>query len=169
MASFRRQGTRWEIRECRRTASGPRQFVLASFRGVLTPETLDQAQERAQRPFDRERLVAGARATGIPVTRRRGHPEARQLIRVLQRGGVPSPSLFALLRALLENLPSEPLPEHLMDAKDWLGLPETEHGRALRGLLRTGDRIAQARGPLRSRPHEVFPRFSSDTLEPVEG
>ncbi len=169
MASFRRQGTRWEIRECRRTASGPRQFVLASFRGVLTPEVLDQAQERAQRPFDRERLVARARATGIPVNPRRSCPEARQLVGILQRGGALSPTLATLLRALLNEMPSEPLPEHLMDAKDWLGLTETERGRALRGLLRTGDRIAQARGPLRSRPHEVFPRFSSDTLEPVEG
>lgn len=29
--------------------------------------------------------------------------------------------LVALLRDRLSDLPSEPLPEHLMDAKDWLG------------------------------------------------
>ena len=168
MASFRRQGTRFEIRECRSTPSGPRQFVLASFRGVLTPEVLDRAQEKARRPFDRERIIARARAIGIPVTRRRGHPEARQLVGILQRGGVPSPALVALLRALLEDLPSEPLPEHLMDAKDWVGQSEAERGRALRGLLRTADRIVQARGPLRSRPREVFPRFTSNPLDPVE-
>lgn len=167
MAHFCTQGTRHEIRECRGTPSGPRQFVLASFRGVLTPEVLDTAQEKALRPFDRERLIARARKASIPVTRRRGHREARQLIGVLQRGGVPSPALVALLRDLLKDLPSAPLPEHLMDAKDWVGQSEAERGRALRGLLRTSDRIVQARGPLRTRPREVFPRFTSKPLDPV--
>lgn len=166
MASFRKQGARWEIRECRRTDSGPRQFLLASFRGVLTPEVLDQAQASAARPFDRAQVVRRARAIGIPVNPRRSWPEARKLVGLLQRGAALSPVLVALLRDLLSDLPSEPLPEHLVDAKDWLGLTEAERGQALRGLLRTGDRIAQARGPVRSRHREAFPRFSS---EPVEG
>ena len=167
MASLRTQGSRTEIRECRSTPAGPRQFVLASFRGVLTPEVLDRAEEKARRPFDRERLIARARATGIPVTRRRRHPEARQLVRILQAGGVPSPAFVALLRALLEDLPAEPLPEHLLDAKDWVGQSDAERGKALRGLLRTADRIVQARGPLRARPRELFPRFSSDSVDPA--
>ena len=168
MANFRRQGERFEIRECRGTPAGPRQFVLASFRGVLTPEVLDRAENEARRPFDRERLIERARAAGIAVTRRRRHPEARQLLRSLHTGGVPSPALVAMLRSLLEELPSAPLSEHLMDAKDWLGRPETERGRALRGLLRTADRIVQARGPLRERPPEVFPRFSSSPADPTD-
>jgi len=59
MASIRKihgkqeQGDRYEIRECRVTERGPRQFTLVSFRGVLTPEVLDEAEERARRPGKR--------------------------------------------------------------------------------------------------------------------
>ncbi|MBW2280083.1 MAG: hypothetical protein JRG76_18610 [Deltaproteobacteria bacterium] len=168
MASIRRTRSRYEIRECRGTPAGPRQAILASFKRALTPEVLDEAQASARLPFDRDAVARRARAMGVPVTRRRSHPEARRLLGVLQRGGVPTPALVARLRALLDPLPSEPVPEHLLDAQDWVGQPQAEHGRALRGLVRTADRIVQSRGALRSRPRRVFPRFSSRPVESDE-
>jgi hypothetical protein len=161
MASIRRHGLRCEIRECLSTERGPRQRVLASFRGALTPEILDRAEAKARRPFDREALVRRARGAGIPVTRRRGFPEARALLAVLQRGGGLDPRLVTRLRESLAQLPAAPVPEHLAAAADWIGQPESERGRALRGLLRTADRIAISRGPLRERSRKSFPRIRS--------
>lgn len=161
MASIRRQGERYEIRECHGTSAGPRQHLLASFRGVLSPEVLDRAEAEACAGFNREAVISRAREMGIAVTRRRSHPEARGLIAKLQRGVAPGPALVAILREHLAALPSVPVPEHLQDAQQWLGQPETERGKALRGLLRTADRIVRSRGPLRTRPRGVFPRFSS--------
>ncbi|MBW2273524.1 MAG: hypothetical protein JRG96_09655 [Deltaproteobacteria bacterium] len=162
MASIREQDGRYEIRECLSTERGPRQRILASFRGVLTPEVLDRAEEKALKPLKRMALVARALAMEIPVTHRRRYPEARALLAKLQRGGRLDPGLAALLRAALEPLPSESPPAHLEDAAEWIGQPEGVRGSALRGLLRTADRIVRSRGPLRTRPRELFPRFSSD-------
>ena len=167
MASIRKQGRRVEIRECHSTPRGPRQHMLASFHGVLSPEVLDRAAEEACTALDREAVMARAREMGIPVTRRRQHPEARSLLARLQRGVVPAPHLVALLRAQLADLPAQPVPEHLREAEPWLGQPESERGKALRGLLRTADRIIRSRGPLRTRPQETFPRFSSRPRDPV--
>ena len=61
-----------------------------------------------------------------------------------------------------EPLRSEPVPSHLQDAAAWIGQSERERGRALRGLLRTTDRILRSRGALKTRPRETFPRFSSE-------
>jgi hypothetical protein len=162
VASIRKQGRRYEIRECVRTERGPRQQTLASFRGVLSPEVLDRAEARASKPLRRDELVARARRLGIPVTHRRRFPEARALLSILQRGGKLDPTLVALLRSALEPLASEPVPDHLTDAAEWIGQSQGERGRALRGLLRTADRIVQSRRPLRTRPQRVFPRFRSD-------
>lgn len=162
MASIRRQGRRYEIRECRSTPRGPRQYVLASFTGVLTPEILDAAEQAAQRPFDRERLVARARGLGAGVSRRRRNRAARALLASLQRGAPLDPRLVTLLREALEPLPAAPLPEHLEEASEWLGQPEADRGRALRGLLRTADRIREARGALRARDERRYPRFHSE-------
>ena len=164
MAAIREQGRRWEIRECRRTERGPRQHVRATFREALTPETLDRAAEKARRPFDREALVARARELGIPVTRRRRFPEARALLACLQRGQALDPGLVTLLRAALEPLRATPVPEHLAEAAEWVGQPESARGRALRGLVRTADRIVRSRGPLRRRPEKAYPRFHSEPL-----
>jgi transcription initiation factor TFIIIB Brf1 subunit/transcription initiation factor TFIIB len=170
MASIRRlrnrQGERYEIRECLATELGPRQHTLVSFAGALTPELLDEAQERARRPFQREKIEARARAMGIPVSPRRRFPEARALLARLQRGEAPDPMLVELLRSALAPLRSEAVPSHLEDAASWIGQSERERGRALRGLLRTADRILRSRGPLRTRPREVFPRFSSERRRP---
>lgn len=170
MASIRRlrnrQGERYEIRECISTARGPRQHTLLSFSGPLTPELLDQAQEKARRPFRREAIEARARELGIPVSSRRRFPEARALLGRLQRGEAPDPTLVELLREALAPLRGEAVPTHLRDAATWIGQSERERGRALRGLLRTADRILRSRGPLRVRPRDVFPRFSSERRRP---
>jgi hypothetical protein len=165
MASIRRQGTRHEIRECRSTERGPRQYTLASFEGVLSPEALDAAESRARRPFSRDDVIEKARAKGIPVTRRRRNPDARRLLAHLQAGGVLDPRLVGLLRSALDSLRSEPVPPHLREAAEWLGVSESERGHALRGLLRTADKILHSRGALRERPRRPFPRFRSRAQE----
>jgi hypothetical protein len=161
MASIRSQGQAYEIRECRSTARGPRQYTLARFQRVLTPEVLERAGARAQRPFDRAKLVESARRRGIPVSPHRTDAAARRLLAELRGGGSLEPGLVALLREALGMLPAEPLPEHLEDAAGWIGRSEAERGKALRGLLRTASRIARSVGPRRAAEERPFPRFSS--------
>lgn len=161
MASIRRQGSAYEIRECRTTRSGPRQYALARFRDVLTPEVLERAAEAAQRPFDARKLIASARSRGIPVSLRRTHTAARQLLGELRAGHVLEPGLAALLKHALSMLEERPVPEHLVDAAEWIGRSEVARGKALRGLLRTASRVVRSRAPQRERSEEPFPRFSS--------
>ena len=161
MASLRIQGRACEIRECRSTERGPRQYVLARFSGALTPEVLERAEARAQGRFDRAKLVASARRRGIPVSPHRTDAAARRLLAELRAGGSVEPGLVALLRDALAMLEAEPLPEHLADAADWVGRSEAERGKALRGLLRTASRIARSAGPRREPERRPFPRFSS--------
>ena len=165
MASIRRQGQRYEIRECVSTDRGPRQLALASFTGELTPEILDAAEDRASRPFDRAQLVERARRIGVPIVSRRRHPEARALLARLRRGDELDATLVHLLRTALDGLASRSLPDHLAAAADWVGQPERERGAALRGLVRTADRILRSRAPLRMRDEEHFPRFHSDAKQ----
>jgi hypothetical protein len=61
-----RKGGRFEIRESRHTASGPRSRTLTGFR-VLTEQALDAAGKRAQRPFDREAVILSGRRAGARV------------------------------------------------------------------------------------------------------
>jgi len=161
MASIRRQGDRYEIRECVSTERGPRQRALARFHGVLTPDVLEAAARAASRPFDRAALIARARERGIPVSLESRHAEARRLLARLRSGEDLDPTLVALLAAALAARPSAPVPEHLQDVVDWVGRSESVRGKALRGLLRTAGRILRSRGALRARPPEPFPRFSS--------
>ncbi len=163
MASIRKQGNRYEIRECLVTLRGPRQLSLASFRGVLTPEVLDEAEAKARKPLERADLVARAVRMGIPVSERRRHPEARGLLAALQRGADLEPTLVQLLETALGRLDSRAVPAHLVDAAEWIGQPERERGAALRGLLRTADRILRSRPPLRTHRQEAFPHFSSES------
>jgi len=165
VASIRRQNDRYEIRECLVTRRGPRQHSLASFRGVLTPEVLDRAEARASKPLDRADLVARAIRLGIPVSDRRRHPEARGLLAALQRGAELEPTLVQLLQTALQGLDARVVPAHLVDAAEWIGQPERERGAALRGLLRTADRILQSRPPLRTPRQETFPHFSSQSAD----
>lgn len=159
MASIRRQGDRLEIRECVRTARGPRQRTLARFDRILTPEILDEAAACARQPFDREALVRRARERGIPVADRRRHEEARRLLAALRRGRSPRPSVVGLLRRALADLEARPLPSHLEPAAEWLGASERARGKALRGLLRTASRVARSRDAVPTPPGPRFPRF----------
>jgi hypothetical protein len=161
MAFLYRRGDRVEIRESRATPRGPRSRTLASFRGALSPDVLAQAAARASGRFDAEALRAQARAKGVAVSGRRSDRAARALLAELQRGEAPDPVLVSLLSGLLERLPSAPVPEHLAEAAEWVGRPEAERGRALRGLLRATDTIVRSRGPRRAPPAERFPRFAS--------
>ena len=161
MASIRRQGNTYEIRECRTTERGPRQYTLARFSGVLTPEVLDEAAAAAHRPFDARKLVSSARSRGIAVSPHRTHSAARQLLAELRAGRVLEPSLVALLKQALAVMEERPLPEHLADAADWIGKSEAARGKALRGLLRAASRVMRSRTPQRARPDEPFPHFSS--------
>jgi len=168
MASIRKQRDRYEIRECLMTPRGPRQLSLVSFRGVLTPELLDEAEAKARKPLERADLVARARRMEIPVSRRRRYPEARGLLAALQRGADLEPTLVQLLKTALERRDSRAVPPHLADAAEWIGQSERERGAALRGLLRTADRILRSRPPLRTPRKKIFPHFSSESAERSE-
>lgn len=162
MASIRRQGNCCEIRECRTTARGPRQFALLRFRGALTPEILERAAARATRPLRPEKLIERARVLGIPVMQKGFHPEARALLALLQRGEALDPVMVSLLVSALTDREARPLPPHLAEAAEWIWRDDVERGFALRGLLRSADRIRRSRAPLRTRPAPDFPRFRSD-------
>jgi hypothetical protein len=164
LASIRQQGNACEIRECRPTKRGPRQYTLARFKGVLTPEVLEEAAARAHRPFDAQKLLVRARSRGIAVSPHRTQSTAQQLLAELRTGRVIEPSLVALLKEALAVMEERPLPEHLAGAADWLGKSEAARGKALRGLLRTASRVVRSRGPRRALPDEPFPRFSSGEL-----
>jgi len=161
MASIRQQGKVYEIRECRATKRGPRQYTLARFTSVLTPEVLDEAASRAHRPFDSRELVASARRRGIAVSPVRSHATARRLLAELRDGRLIEPSLVAQLKQALAVMGDRPVPEHLADAANWIGKSDAARGKALRGLLRTASRVVRSRGPQRPMPMEPFPRFSS--------
>jgi hypothetical protein len=161
MASIRRQGDAFEIRECLSTKRGPRQRPLARFHRVLTPEVLDQAEAAARRRFDRRALLDRARRQGISIAAERRNPEARKLLAELRAGRPVDPTLVTLLRDALALLPQEPVPPHLEDVAEWIGRSEAARGKALRGLLRTASRVLRSRGRLRETPREISPRFSS--------
>jgi len=161
VASIRQQGSRFEIRECLDTERGPRQRVLARFDRILTDEALEQAAAHARRPFDRSKLVARARARGIPVAPAPRSEPARRLLACLRRGGEIDPTIVGLLQEALGERESRPLPEHLEPAAEWLGASEAARGAALRGLLRTASRIAKSRGPLREHGELRFPRIDT--------
>lgn len=163
MASIRKQRDLCEIRECRSTERGPRQFTLARFREVLTPEVIEEAAARAQRPFDARKLIAIARSRGIAIASERRHAAARQLLGELRAGRGLEPSLVALLKQALGAIEERPLPDHLADAADWVGRSETSRGKALRGLLRAASRVVRSRAPRREASDALrFPRFSSE-------
>ena len=161
MASIRRQGERFEIRECHTTSTGPRQRTLARFDRILTPEVVDEAAARARRPFDRSALFARAREQGIPSVGEYRSGDARRLIAALRAGQPLQPSLVGLLTQALAGRDSSALPPHLEDAAEWLGATEAARGKALRGLLRVASRAARSRGPLREPPQQPFPRIRS--------
>jgi len=162
MAYLVRRGTgRVEIRESRSTPKGPRSRVLASFAGALTPEVLERAAARAERPFDRRVLARRARAAGIAVEERSHEPEARALLARLRRGAPLDPVLAAALRRELQRQPEAPVPEELAEVSGWIGASAEDRGAALRQLLDLYGRVAGSRRLRRERARRRFPRFSS--------
>ena len=157
----RRPAGRFDIRESVATPDGPRSHTLASFRGALTPEVLDEAQRRASRPFERARLEARAVELGVPVTERREDRAARDLLAALRSGAPIDPVLVSSLKQILDELPAAPLPALLTEVAEWVGTDEAKRGAALRDLLRLSDRIVRSRRAVRTRPHVPFPRFRS--------
>lgn len=158
----RRGEDRFEIRESRLTASGPRARVLAAFSGALTRDVLDRAAARAEGPFDARALTRRARSAGIRVLDRRREPEARALLARLQRGDPLDPALAAALRGALARHPETPVPEALAEVSEWVGVGAQRRGAALRELLDLYGRIARSRPPPRRRRRaRRFPRFSS--------
>ena len=121
VASIRRQGEAYEIRECESSEAGPRQRALTRFRRILTPEVLDRAAESARRPFDREAVLRRARARGIPIAETRRETGARSLLGFLRRGGRLDPVVVGLLREALVPMEARAVPSHLEDVVDWVG------------------------------------------------
>jgi hypothetical protein len=90
---------RFEIRESVQTDAGPRSRTLADF-PALNETVLDLARSRATTPFDDSKIRAGARKLGTPVEEPQDQL-ARQLLRFMSRGHMPSPvHQKSLLRAL---------------------------------------------------------------------
>jgi len=156
----RRDG-RVENRESISTRGGPRARTLVVFRGALSPDLLERAAALARRPLDREALRERAVALGVPLSERRGEATARALLRELRQGASLDPLLVALLREALAPLVATPMPEALAEAAEWLGVGAERRGAALRGLLRTSDRLVRARPARRQREAPLFPSFAS--------
>jgi len=157
----RRSGDRFDLREASATPAGPRSRTLATFRPPLTPEILERAAARATRPFDRAAILARAAQLGVAATERREDRSAREVLALLRAGAAIDPVLVTLLREALAEAASAPVPEHLAEVAEWVGVPAERRGAAVRDLLRLSDRIVKARGEVRSRPKGQFPRFSS--------
>jgi len=162
MAFLRQRGDgRVEIRESTATPRGPRARTLVTFRGALTPDVLERAAERARRRFDPVRLRARADALGIPCVGRRPERAARSLLARLRRDAPLDPVWVTLLREALAGRGAAPVPTERAEVADWIGVGPRRRGQALRGLVRTADRIVRSRPGRRERPRRVFPHFSS--------
>jgi hypothetical protein len=157
----KRRDGRVEIRESAATPAGPRARTLAVFRGALAPDVLERAAALARRPFDRAALRERARTLGVPISERRADAAARALLRDLRQGVSLDPVLVTLLRQELAPLRARPVPDELAEAAEWLGVGPERRGAALRGLLRTADRLLRERPARRERAAPRFPRFAS--------
>jgi hypothetical protein len=157
----KRASGRVEVRESRLTARGPRSRLLVSFTGPLTPAVLETAIAQARRPVDSEALTRRARSMDIPVVQNAPESEARALLARLRRRDPMNPILAGLLTRALEEVASEPLPESIAEAGEWIGASAAERGAALRDLLETFGRIEASRPAPRRHPRRRFPRFSS--------
>jgi hypothetical protein len=138
-----RRGGRFEIRETRRTAHGPRATTLVSFRS-LNDDVLAQARQRATGSVNLEQIRAGARRVGAPVEL--GEPDqlARRLLRALAGGGAPAPGLRRALVDALTALGTE-ADGDLAGLAQWIGVPDVERGRALEDLLGLADALPAPR------------------------
>jgi hypothetical protein len=151
-----KSGGRFEVRETRRTPSGPRATTLATFR-VFNDEVLAQTRSRAQRPLDAERLRASARRVGAPLEEARPDRLARALLGDMAGGRPPSPGLRRALADALEQ-GDMAADGSLGDLAMWIGVPDEARAEALENLLGLADAI-----PTRRRHELTFPRLSSNS------
>jgi hypothetical protein len=87
--------------------------------------------------------------------------EARALLARLRRGDPIDPVMAELLVRALDGMTKAPVPEPLAEVSEWIGSTPAARGAALRDLLDMFGRIAASRPSRRTRPLEIFPRFSS--------
>ncbi len=129
-----RKDGRAEIRESYTTPRGPRSRTLAVFR-ELTERDLEKAERRASRPFSRSKILARARALGVPRFGESAARAARTLLAELGSGRPLAPTLVAALRDALDPRPGTPLPESVGALLPWLPASDEERGEALREQL----------------------------------
>lgn len=146
---------RFEIRESIHTPRGPRARTLASFR-TLDDATLDHAEARATRPFDRARVITRALDRGAHYRPPSPATLAAQLLRSLASGGRLPLTLAQALRDQIGTVDGR-LPDSIPPLFDWIGASSGERGQALRELLRMTDRLP----PPRRRRERRFPRIHS--------
>jgi hypothetical protein len=156
---------RYEVRESRSTAAGPRSQTLASFR-ELDDETVAKAQARAAKPPTAAQLRDAALRAGAPIAAPPVDQAARQALRLLARGESLDPKLKRLLLAALTDerdggggpTGSEP---HVSDAAraatQWIDVDTAERAHALCDLLELADAL-----PVHARSENIgFPRLRS--------
>jgi hypothetical protein len=155
---------RFEIRESKATAKGPRSHTLASFK-ELTDEVIEKARDKATKPPDPEELRRAARRGGAPVARPPVEQAARELIGELAKGQRLDPTLRQILLELLQRGYREarnpaPASEAARSVAIWMAATPEERGRALVDLLLLADALPPGRRtamPLR------FPRLDSES------
>lgn len=151
---------RFEIRESRNTAKGPRSQTLASFR-ELTDEVIRQARQKAVKPPTAEELRRAARRAGAPVARPPAEQAARELIAELARGRRLDPTLRQILSELLERGYREsddpsPANEAARSVAMWMAATPEQKGKALVDLLLFADALPS--GGRKGKPL-TFPRL----------
>lgn len=150
----RKNGT-WEIRESRPTQSGPRSTTLATFR-ELGDKCLRQAQARATKPIDANRLRRAALRAGAPIEKSPVDSAASKLLAELSMGHRPRQGLRRLLADAVDSRDAG-LSNAARAAQEWVAATPEERGKALRDLLLLGDAL-----PKRLRPDGIqFPRFGN--------
>lgn len=142
--TVRKPGGRFEIRQARTTAAGPRSRTLATFR-CLDDEVLARAVSRADPPIDPAALLRSARRLGIPVIVgvSAADQAARQLIAECAAGRAPSPGLAAMVADAV-HAPAD-IPDSVLAVSPWIAATPIERGRALYDLLLLADRLPHAR------------------------
>jgi hypothetical protein len=150
---------RFEIRESRSTAKGPRSRTLASF-DELTDEVIEKARTRSAKPPAPDELRNAARRVGAPVARGPVDQSARELIAQLGRGQEPEPRLQRLLSERLTADPTEATSPSTPSSAvaEWMAATPRERGKVLRDLLLLADALP-SRGR-RGKPLR-FPRLMS--------
>lgn len=150
-----RPGERWEVRESRSTAAGPRSRTLVTFK-TLTPEVLERARARSSTPFDPPELRKAALRAGAPVAGGNADRAAGELLAALATGTKPRPVLRALLLdALTDTRPRTS--DSARAAARWAAATQQQRGETLRELLLLADHLPPRRRTVSKR----FPRLRS--------